>query len=325
LGQTALAQVNPQWLAQIPGQLINGDHLWVVAEATDYRLECLKDILDESQMMGASVAEGTAKVYADYLIKSDGFSRWVVVCDRITPRRLGRTVNRLLEMEAYRMAAMMALPVARQGAFALARSERELAELALAIENIQPEDELALLTRLGRLAGEVESLYAQSHSRLTAASAYFELVDRRIAELREQRLPGLQSFKEFTERRLSPARATCAWAMRRQESLSLRLARVSDLLRTRVEIEQQQSNQALLASMNQRQDLQLQMQATVEGLSVAAISYYIIGLISYLAKGAQKFGWPVNADLTAAIALPFVVFAVWWSVRQLHRRLTHRE
>ncbi|GAO26681.1 hypothetical protein ALISP_6501 [Alicycliphilus sp. B1] len=47
--------------------------------------------------------------------------------------------------------------------------------------------------------------------------------------------------------------------------------------------------------MNRRGDLQLKLQSTVEGLSVAAITYYIVGLVSYLAKGAQKIGWPFSA------------------------------
>ncbi|MDH4447831.1 MAG: DUF3422 family protein, partial [Acidovorax sp.] len=91
--------------------------------------------------------------------------------------------------------------------------------------------------------------------------------------------------------------------------------------RTRVEIEQQQSSQALLTTMNHRQDLQLKMQSTVEGLSVAAITYYIVGLVSYLAKGAKPLGWPFSPETTAAVAIPLVAAGVWWSLRRLHHRV----
>lgn len=64
------------------------------------------------------------------------------------------------------------------------------------------------------------------------------------------------------------------------------------MLHTRVENAQLQSRQALLANMNKRQGLRLQLQSTVEGLSVAAITDYIVGLVSYQAKGAHKLGWP---------------------------------
>jgi len=136
-------------------------------------------------------------------------------------------------------------------------------------------------------------------------------------------VPGLQTVREFMERRLTPARSTCAWASRRQDALSQRVSRISSLLRTRVEIEQQQSSQALLEAMNDRQGMQLQLQSTVEGLSVAAITYYIVGLISYLAKGALHWGWPWSGELTAAAAIPAVALGVWWSLRRMHRRVFH--
>ena len=96
---------------------------------------------------------------------------------------------------------------------------------------------------------------------------------------------------------------------------------MSNRLRTRVEIMQQQNSEALLATMNQRGDLQLKLQSTVEGLSVAAITYYIVGLVSYLAKGLTAWGWPLSAETTAAITIPFVALSVRWSIRRLHQRI----
>ena len=151
-----------------------------------------------------------------------------------------------------------------------------------------------------------------------------EWLARSFHDIAESRLAGKQSSRELMARRLTPARSTCEWATRRQDALSQRVSRMSNLLRTRVEIEQQQSSQALLTTMNHRQDLQLQMQSTVEGLSVAAITYYIVGLVSYLAKGAQKLGWPLSPETTAALAIPVVAAGVWWSLRRLHQRVFHK-
>jgi uncharacterized membrane-anchored protein len=239
----------------------------------------------------------------------------------MTPRRLGRLVQRLIEIDTYRMAALLGLPVARESAAMLASAEQGVAELAEAIRAAGPSEEPQLLDRLTKLAGEVESHYAATHSRFSASAAYFELVDRRIDDIGESRLAGLQTIGEFVDRRLSPARATCAWATRRQDALSQRVSRISNLLRTRVEIEQQQSSQQLLAAMNRRQGLQLKLQATVEGLSVAAITYYIVGLVNYLAKGAHAIGWPWSAEATAAVAIPVVAVAVWASLRRLHHKV----
>jgi uncharacterized membrane-anchored protein len=323
---TAIESVPQQWLAALPGQLLAGLHLWVLPAKGLGGGFLFGHVLHEDGLIASRVADNRGEVYTDFALHPDGFSRMVLLADGadasgLSPRRLGRLVQRLLEIDTYRMAALLGLPAAREAAAALASAERELAELAGAIRVAGPHEEPQLLDRLTKLAGQVESQYAATHSRFSASAAYFELVARRIAELGESRLAGLQTIGEFMERRLSPARATCEWATRRQDALSQRVSRISNLLRTRVEIEQQHSSQALLAAMNKRQGLQLKLQATVEGLSVAAITYYIVGLVSYLAKGAQDIGWPWSAERTAALAIPLVALAVWWSLRRLHTRV----
>jgi uncharacterized membrane-anchored protein len=343
---TAIEAVPRQWLAQLPGQCLASLHLWVLPARAFGGAALVKHVLNEDKLVASRVAEGQGEVYTDFAIHADGFSRMVLLAGSpgtggslasiagaaeaseaaglggsISPRRLGRLVQRLLEIDSYRMAALLGLPAAREAATVLAYAERELAELAEAIRLAGRHEEPQLLDRLTRLAGQVESQYAATHSRFSASSAYFELVDQRIAQIAESRLAGLQTIGEFMDRRLSPARATCEWATRRQDALSQRVSRISNLLRTRVEIEQQQSSQALLAAMNKRQGLQLKLQATVEGLSVAAITYYIVGLVSYLAKGAHAIGWPWSAESTAAAAIPVVALAVWGSLRRLHSKV----
>jgi uncharacterized membrane-anchored protein len=348
---TALEVVPGDWLGSLPGQCLVSQHLWVLPGAEALGLDgesgadgpddsvpmlnlqavnpqntqsqLVKQLLQEDTLVGSTIAGGQAEVYTDYALHADGFSRMLLFGRGLSPRRVGRNVQRLLEIEAYRMAALLGLPVARAAAHDLAVAERELAALAEAIRTASRNDEPLLLDRLTRLAGQVESQYAAMHSRFSASAAYFELVDKRIADLREVRLGGMQSIREFMERRLSPARSTCEWVRRRQDALSQRVSRVSNLLRTRVEIEQQQSSQGVLTAMNQRQGVQLRMQATVEGLSVAAITYYIVGLVSYLAKGGHALGWPWSAETTAAAAIPVVGLSVWWSMRRLHHKMFH--
>jgi uncharacterized membrane-anchored protein len=162
----------------------------------------------------------------------------------MTPRRLGRLVQRLLEIETYRMAALLGLPAARAPCAVLAEAEPSWPSWPRPSAAPTRDDEPALLDRLTRLAGQVESQYAATHSRFSASAAYDELVDRRIKDIAESRLAGMQTIGEFMERRLTPARSTCEWAARRQDALSQRVSRMSNLLRTRVEIEQQQSSQA---------------------------------------------------------------------------------
>ena len=319
--EPAFKAVPQSWLAALPGQCLSSLNLWVTPSPTFGASALVKQLLLEDSLLASRVAGGAAEVYTDFSMRSDGSSRMLLLTGNLSPRRLGRLVQRLLEIETYRMAALLGLPAAREASAILASAERELAELASAIRSATAQDEPLLLDRLTKLAGQVESQHAATHSRFSASAAYFELVDKRISDIDEAALPGMQTIGEFMDRRLSPARSTCAWATRRQDALSQRVSRISNLLRTRVEIEQQQSSQALLATMNSRQHMQLKLQSTVEGLSVAAITYYIVGLISYLAKAAHSVGWPWSAESTSALAIPVVALAVWWSLRRLHNKV----
>ena len=317
---TALDAVPRDWLAALPGQTLAALHLWVLPEGAIAPDQVASRVLQEDLHVGSALGNG-GQVHTDFAMHPDGFARFVVLAGHLRVRQLGRIVQQLLEVETYRMAALLGLPAARMAAAALATAESDLAELAGAIREAAAREEPQLLDRLTKLAGEVESQYAATHSRFSASGAYFELVDRRVADIGESPLPGLQTIGEFIDRRLSPARATCAWATRRQDALSQRVSRISNLLRTRVEIEQQQSSQQLLEAMNRRQGLQLKLQATVEGLSVAAITYYIVGLVSHLAEGAHAIGWPWSHEATAAAAIPVVALGVWLSIRRLHRKV----
>ena len=326
-GQTppTASQVVPQeWLAALPGQCLASMHVWALPSksgGTDGADELVKRIMNEDTLVASTVADGYAEVYTDFAIHADGFSRMLLLTGGISARRLGRLVQQLLEIETYRMAALMGLPAAREAAEVLSSAERELAELAGSIRSASRDEEPQLLDRLTRLAGQVESQHATSHSRFSASSAYFELVDKRIDDIAESRLAGLQTIREFMDRRLTPARSTCQWATRRQDALSQRVSRISYLLRTRVEIEQQESSQALLGAMNERQGMQLKLQATVEGLSVVAITYYIVGLVLFLARGGKSLNWPVNPEVAAALAIPVVLLTIWYLMRRLRNKV----
>ena len=323
---TAIDVVPAAWLAALPGQNLVSLHLWALEKSRVNSTTIVARLLREDSLTGSQVISHSSDLYTDMALHADGFSRMLVLTGApgpglVTPRRLGRLVQRLLEIETYRMAALLGLPVAREATRWLATGEAELAALAQSVRTAAREDEAALLDRLTRLAADLESQYAATHSRFAASAAYDELLRRRLADIAERRMEGMQSLHDFLERRLTPAMSTCRSADRRQAALSARIARMTALLRTRVDVAQQQSSRALLAAMNRRQGMQLQLQSTVEGLSVAAITYYVTGLIGYLVKGAQKLGWPFSPEASMAVAVPLVALAVWWSLRTLHHRI----
>jgi uncharacterized membrane-anchored protein len=171
-----------------------------------------------------------------------------------------------------------------------------------------------------RLDADVELSESRSRFRFGAANAYYRLVRQRIGELREVRIPGVQTVQEFMDRRLAPAMATCESIASRQSELSARIARASQLLRTRVDVALEHQNQKLLASMDRRARLQLRLQQTVEGLSIAAITYYVVGLVGYFAKGAHALHWPVDPEIAVAGAIPVVAILLWLALRRARRR-----
>ncbi len=323
--QGALDAVPAAWFNALPGQLMVATHIELRSTA-DLPPRVVMDRLVSSgrQAVGAQVSDGAAWVFTDFVL-TDGWSRYTVLDERLTPRQAGRTVQRLLEIETYRVIALLAFPVAKDVGRLLGRAEGELANLMDGMGNASSaEDERSVLSHLTRLAAEVEHSVARTTYRFGAAQAYYRLVRSRIAELREHRIEGFPTMGEFMDRRLTPAISTCEAIARRQEDLSGRVARNSQLLRTRVDIELQRQNQELLAQMNRRAKLQLRLQETVEGLSIVAITYYASQLVQYLAKGA-KYALPLNPEILTAVSIPLIAGLAALGLRRMRHKLAAEE
>ncbi|MFQ5774726.1 MAG: DUF3422 family protein [Kiloniellaceae bacterium] len=321
----AIAQVPKDWLRALPGDLLVGIHLAMVPRATPPRtLEALAQLFGSDNIAGSLVSGGAASVWMDFTIHDDGFGR-ILVHDRdLRPRQAGRLVQRLLEIETYRMMALLALPVARRFGAELTEARDRLTGIVGQIQAISSlEDERRLLENLTELSAQIEGVAASAVYRFGAARAYYALVRRRVEELREARIEGLQTIHEFLDRRLAPAMRTCEAVADRLARITDRISRTGELLRTRVDIQLEAQNSALLRSMNRRARLQLRLQQTVEGLSVAAISYYLVGLVGYAAKAAKAAGAPLEADLVAGLAIPVVVGLVAYGVWRLRRSIRH--
>jgi uncharacterized membrane-anchored protein len=316
-----ILRVPPEWLEGLTGQIIVATHAAILPlgdNQPDYE-SISGRLFAGNPLVGAGVAGGAAVALTDFRIRPDGFSRLLVLDRSLRPRQAGRAVQRLLEIDTYRLMAQLTLPIARQLGPKLAAGENELAEITTALTSVTEAGEPDLLDRLTGLAAEIENLESQNHYRFSAARAYYRLVQQRIAELREERIPAIQTFQEFTELRLAPAMNTCLATAARLEAMSSRVARATQLLSTRVDITREHQTIQVLESMNRRADVQLRLQQTVEGLSVAAVTYYIVGLIGYLARGMKAAGWGVNPELAMGVSIPFVIVIVALGIRRIHR------
>ncbi len=268
-----------------------------------------------ASLMGST---GHSWVVTDFMLRPGGFERMLVIGPQSTTQtRAGRISQRLLELETYRLMALRGLPVAKELAPLLAQAESQLADITAQLENKSAADQ-DLLDTLVSLSARVERATASHVYRFSATRAYQALVAQRLAELREQTISGTQTLGEFMQRRLSPAMATVAATEQRLASLSERVARASALLRTRVDIVTESQNQQLLSKLTRGQEMQLHLQTTVEGLSIAAISYYVISLLLYGAKALKAGGVPLNPELACGALIPLVLWAVWSATRRLH-------
>jgi uncharacterized membrane-anchored protein len=327
------------WLAGVPGLTVFAAHAKLVPAAQLDNgprglpsAEQLAQHFGAHVVVGAGIGDGAGGAFTEFVIHADGLARFLLVDREMTERQAGRMLQRLFEIEAYRMMALLALPMARGLWPRLLQIERTLAELTACFAGSaapgatdgSAQDE-QLLQQLMALAAEVESALAASQARFGASRAYHALVITRIAELREQRIKGLQTIDEFMARRLSPAMATCATVAQRLHDLSERVAQASSLLSTRVDIVRERQNQALLTATARRAKLQLRLQQTVEGLSVAAIVYYLAGLVGYGAKALKAAGVPLSPDLVTGAAVPVLALGAWWVLQRVHRRIAQDE
>jgi uncharacterized membrane-anchored protein len=73
--------------------------------------------------------------------------------------------------------------------------------------------------------------------------------------------------------------------------------------------------------MNRRSEVQLRLQQAVEGLSVVAMTYYLMGLLGYLYEGLAWTGIPLDKKIGFAIAVPVVMLAVWKVIHGVRRRI----
>ena len=323
----------PSWMAALPGVMLVAIELFVQKTDTPREPRSVAGYFDGNTLIGGMIANGAGQVFSDLRIADRGASR-ILICNlKMGSRQLGRVVQRTIEMETYRMMALLSFPVARATLPKLSSYEDRLVKLATEMAETSKTEDLAevtsedveldrkLLSQLTDLAARVEQLSAENRVRFTAAEAYTDLVKKRIAELKEIPMVGMQTFGEFMDRRLGPAMKTCTWTARRQDELAARISRVTQLLRTRVEIERESQNQRLLTSMDKRAKVQLRLQETVEGLSIVAISYYGASLVGYLAKGLKAVGVPVSPDLAIAVAIPTIAVLAYVSMQAMKKRM----
>ena len=312
------------WLTGIPGRTFAAIKLAMVhgnLKSPEELLLSARNWFGERPVVASLVGRNSRSlVVTDFMLRDSGFERMLVIAPpTISVTGAGRIAQRLLEIETYRVMALRGLPVAKKLDSELADSEQQLASITDQLKNkITSEQEL--LDRLVALAVDMERITIEHMYRFTATRAYDKMITQRIVELKEKAIPGTQIIGEFMWHRLSPAIAKVEDTAQRMGSLSKRISHTSALLRTQVNILTEAQNQQLLEKLTRGQELQLRLQRTVEGLSIAAISYYVVSLILYLTKAGKAAGLLDHPELVTGVMIPLVLFVVWRITRRIKNK-----
>lgn len=316
-------EVPDDWLRDIKGELLVAQHIEILSASKQKMDQQTISALFQGDSLVGSYVDGTAaEAWTDFRMKKDGFSQLLVLNNSLTPQTTSRLVQHLLELEAYRMLALLGFPLVEKYGKTITAMGQRLTDLTQRMSTTGTlNEDHSLLQELTTLEANIEQIIAATSYRFSATQAYKSIVMDRLQGIREQRIEGRQMLSRYLERRFQPAMNACDSVSSRLESLSSRVARASQILMARVDLALEAQNRDLLNSMDRRAKLQLRLQQTVEGLSIAAISYYIVGLMSHVAKALKAMTLAVNVDLFVGASIPLVVIGVWFAVRRVKKRL----
>jgi uncharacterized membrane-anchored protein len=307
------------WMEALPGELLSGVEILFRKRRNDPLAWC-REHFGDLQLAAAEVMSGGATIWTDFARRADtGLGRVLVEDRSLLPFQAGRLLQRICEIETYRHMALLALPMAQDAMPQITCLDKKLASITHRMSSGEEGVVAAeLLQELMELAARVEEISADTANRFSAAEAYFALLDTRLVELREERIEGLQTVTQFMERRLEPARRTCRAAGERIERLSQRIARVSELLRSQVDLSIEQQNRDLLEALNGRARRQLKLQAKLESFTIIVVTYYAFDLIERSIRNTVP-GDQFRDDILMALSLsvPLIAGVLWWYVRRL--------
>lgn len=311
-------------LDHVPGQIFRIMQLTILAEPTAEACHDTAQLFHQDTCINSLLADKQARIWSDFKKHTEGSGRMLLLNYGLSPSALGRLTQQLFDVGNYRKLSLLGWPVSRQALSKLTLLEQQLSDITQRIEQERDNDE-SLLNEITQMAAETEHLIASTSSRLQATSAYYQLTLDRIKSLAETPVEGMLSLQDFSERRLTPAFRTSESVVFRQTSLSNRLGRSTELLRTRISLKLEQQNQHLLASMNKRARQQLNMQQVVEGLSLVAISYYAVQLTEKSINALSYWLPGLNVHFWQSISIPIVVVSVAILLFWIRRKWQHHD
>src|SRR5712692_1421391 len=129
-----ILHVPQEWLVSLQGKIMVAAHVVLdqASAASEASIAEVRRVFDGNVLAGSKVLQG-GEVWTDFVIQSDGFTRFVVRDSGLRDQQIGRLVQRVLEIETYRMMALLGLPHAQHATPMLSAIEGELATLTAAM------------------------------------------------------------------------------------------------------------------------------------------------------------------------------------------------
>lgn len=308
-----------QWIEQWPGGVVRATHILVIPDTSRIEADLERIGISTLEMVCCDINSGL-RIWSDFSIHSDGYGRLLVSAGDVEDGERGRIIQRVQELGNYRNLALLGFPIVQEYGPQLDLLEQKLSEHAKRVA-VADQDEEVLLDQLAAISSELEVIRSSTSFRLSATAAYAEVAADRLTSLNVQPVANYQSLTDFTERRLVPASRTCSVFRQRLSHIAERISGVMHTLDVRIDSRIKAQNLSLMQSMERSTQLQFRLQTLVEGLSVIAAAYYLVGLIAYVAKGVAAFPKGPSYELfVGAITLP-VVLIIYAFVHYLRNKV----
>ena len=307
------------WAQSLPGRIVRSTRVWIAATDADIE-QLMKAIPFSRGELVSSQIGADIRMWSDFRIMDDGFGRLLVAANGADPYDLTRQLQRLQELGNYRNKALLGLPVARECWPQLDKTEARLRDLFNRLASNEARDD-TLLEDLSGLALDLASVSTSISFRMDATRAYGKIVEERLEQVDSRPIKGYASLADFTQRRFRPAMNTCIATTERIARLEKGTEQLGSLLRARVDTHIENQNAQLLGSMERSISSQVRLQRMVEGLSVIALSYYLLSLIKFALYAVPASDTHVTHEFIVGVLVLPVLVGVWLSMRLLKKRL----
>lgn len=298
-----------------PGQLVAGLRILISEEprTTD------EHFTDGVQLFGGLNTRYNVHVTTDFRVQKNGLVTYELSGHFESAFARGNMVKRIIDLETYRNAALLALPLVRRHMDQLKMLEDQASRATEDLTGAQDTDLGITVTQLASILERLGTLQNATRFRVAASQAYYDIVKSRLDKMDERPLGHRSTLTGFIEYRLEPAIKTIFAFQRRTDDLFWTVRSAMALARTRLDLVAQQQNKSLLEGMNQSARQQVHLAQAVEGLSTAAITYYAVGLLAYLLKGFPDLF--IKDSLIIAGAVPIIALLVWTMTKRATRKI----